>query len=374
MYLNMRISASFVVFHRLLRSGTGVHSSFVVSLKAVPGLSTTDAEHVLRFIASAEELGGDQLFTPELMIELGQLVEADWITYNELDRVRRREIFYVTRPGEDDEEPEVDPNLYWDTVAYLHPICAPPNRGDHNAEKLSDYLSLRELRNSHVYDIWFRPYGVERELSVGLPAPFWHTKVLIFDRGKGPDFTERDRAVLDHLRPHLARLWQAARTRRLLAAALAELDRVEEHDPRGMVLLGPAGEIEFASPPARRLFREYFGPAKAGLLPDALVAWLESESGRPFMQRRADRRLVVRRDGDSLVLEERTEEVPLTARERDVLSWVARGKTNAEIAELLWLAPSTVRKHLENVYAKLGVRTRTAAVARFLGRIDAEAS
>jgi DNA-binding CsgD family transcriptional regulator len=51
-----------------------------------------------------------------------------------------------------------------------------------------------------------------------------------------------------------------------------------------------------------------------------------------------------------------------------------RGKTNADIAGLLWLAPSTVRKHLENVYAKLGVSTRTAAVARFLGLIDSEAS
>ena len=77
---------------------------------------------------------------------------------------------------------------------------------------------------------------------------------------------------------------------------------------------------------------------------------------------------------DSLRLEERQTEVLLTAREREVLTWVARGKTNAEIARLLWLAPSTVRKHLENVYAKLGVNTRTAAVARFLGLIDAEAS
>jgi DNA-binding CsgD family transcriptional regulator len=77
---------------------------------------------------------------------------------------------------------------------------------------------------------------------------------------------------------------------------------------------------------------------------------------------------------DSLRLEERQTEVLLTAREREVLAWVARGKTNAEIARLLWLAPSTVRKHLENVYAKLGVNTRTAAVARFLGLIDAEAS
>jgi DNA-binding CsgD family transcriptional regulator len=77
---------------------------------------------------------------------------------------------------------------------------------------------------------------------------------------------------------------------------------------------------------------------------------------------------------DSLRLEERQTEVLLTAREREVLVWVARGKTNAEIARLLWLAPSTVRKHLENVYAKLGVSTRTAAVARFLGLLDSEAS
>ena len=63
----------------------------------------------------------------------------------------------------------------------------------------------------------------------------------------------------------------------------------------------------------------------------------------------------------------------LTPREREVLAWVARGKRNAEVAELLCLSPGTVRKHLENVYAKLGVNTRTAAVAHFLGLLDAEA-
>ena len=61
----------------------------------------------------------------------------------------------------------------------------------------------------------------------------------------------------------------------------------------------------------------------------------------------------------------------LTAREWEVLEWVAEGKTNKEIARVLWLAPSTVRKHLENVYLKLGVSTRTGAVARALGRADA---
>jgi DNA-binding CsgD family transcriptional regulator len=60
--------------------------------------------------------------------------------------------------------------------------------------------------------------------------------------------------------------------------------------------------------------------------------------------------------------------LPITPREREILEWVERGKTNTEIAQLLWLSPSTVRKHLENVYGKLGVRTRTAAVARLHGR------
>ena len=53
----------------------------------------------------------------------------------------------------------------------------------------------------------------------------------------------------------------------------------------------------------------------------------------------------------------------LTPREAEVVGWVARGKTNAEIGAALYISPQTVRKHLENVFEKLGVRTRTAAAA-----------
>lgn len=54
----------------------------------------------------------------------------------------------------------------------------------------------------------------------------------------------------------------------------------------------------------------------------------------------------------------------LTTRETEILGWVARGKTNQEIAALLIVSPHTVRKHLEHVYEKLRVNSRTAAVAR----------
>ncbi|WP_454719760.1 MULTISPECIES: response regulator [Cupriavidus] len=53
----------------------------------------------------------------------------------------------------------------------------------------------------------------------------------------------------------------------------------------------------------------------------------------------------------------------LTPREAEVMVWVARGKTNRDVAEILGMSPRTVNKHLEHIYEKLGVETRTAAVA-----------
>ncbi len=58
---------------------------------------------------------------------------------------------------------------------------------------------------------------------------------------------------------------------------------------------------------------------------------------------------------------------PLTPREREILTLVAAGKANKEIARELWLSPHTVRSHLEHVFEKLEVRSRSAAVARAFG-------
>jgi DNA-binding CsgD family transcriptional regulator len=54
----------------------------------------------------------------------------------------------------------------------------------------------------------------------------------------------------------------------------------------------------------------------------------------------------------------------LTPREYEIMSHVGSGKTNKEIAQILWVSPNTVRKHLENVFEKLGVSNRTAAASR----------
>jgi DNA-binding CsgD family transcriptional regulator len=54
----------------------------------------------------------------------------------------------------------------------------------------------------------------------------------------------------------------------------------------------------------------------------------------------------------------------LTSREAEVLSWLAQGKTDGEIGTIIGSRPKTVGKHLERIYKKLGVESRTAAVAR----------
>lgn len=54
----------------------------------------------------------------------------------------------------------------------------------------------------------------------------------------------------------------------------------------------------------------------------------------------------------------------LTRRETEVLTWVSDGKTNTEIGAILGTSPRTVQKHLEHIFEKLGVETRTAAAMR----------
>lgn len=60
----------------------------------------------------------------------------------------------------------------------------------------------------------------------------------------------------------------------------------------------------------------------------------------------------------------------LTPRETEVLEWLAKGKTNSEIGIILNISHRTASKHLERIYAKLGVESRTAAVILLLERIQ----
>lgn len=96
------------------------------------------------------------------------------------------------------------------------------------------------------------------------------------------------------------------------------------------------------------------------VVPDELVARLQAH-----LRVARDMNAAMRARSEDAELSAALLPNPLTQREMDVLEWVARGKTNRDVAEILGMSPRTVNKHLEHIYEKLGVETRTAAVAQF---------
>jgi DNA-binding CsgD family transcriptional regulator len=338
-------------------------------------LTARDAERILAFVAEAGALATDEPFTSALLAELGKLVPADFVTYAEQDRVRKCGLVDVHRIDDEGWPPatfrEGGEHDYWKVIAGADPVCNYYNSGHFPALKLSDFLTRREFARTEFAKIWFEPAGINHALDLALPSPPWHTKTLMFHRTRG-DFTERDRLVLDRLQPHLASLWRGARTRRLLAATLAALETSSEERRRkkhAIIVLSGASRIDFASPLARELLAEYLDAQDRTELPAELARWLELGEAT-FSRRRGERTLTVERSGNALLLEERRSSLPLTPRETQIMAWVARGMTNQEIARTLWISPGTVRTHLENTYAKLGVRSRTAAAALFLAALD----
>ena len=83
----------------------------------------------------------------------------------------------------------------------------------------------------------------------------------------------------------------------------------------------------------------------------------------------ADWLIVMREISDDAVVHAIALSFKLTAREAEVLYWVVKGKVNRDIGDILGSSPATVKKHLERVYAKLGVETRTAAAGRAMNPI-----
>ncbi|MBW8758635.1 MAG: response regulator transcription factor [Burkholderiales bacterium] len=79
--------------------------------------------------------------------------------------------------------------------------------------------------------------------------------------------------------------------------------------------------------------------------------------------------LVLTESSNGAAVEALSLQFRLTAREAEVLYWVAQGKTNRDIGDILGTRPRTITKHLEHVFEKLGVETRTAAASRVLGTL-----
>jgi DNA-binding CsgD family transcriptional regulator len=236
----------------------------------------------------------------------------------------------------------------------------------------------------------------EYRIAKGFPGrPGWITTVQL-DRSVR-DFSRRDRLILDVLRPDLD---QSYRNATLVTEGHVKLTQIQDGIDlldRGLVLLKSAGAVQWMSALARRWFASYCwsGHVHEDELPEVVVQWLGWHTDlsacalppprEPLVIPGESAQLVVRsvRRGSSevLLLEEQYRSVPpdalrplgLTRREAEVLAWVAEGKSSGDIATILGTGRRAVEKHLEHIYPKLGVETRTAAPARALALLSSAA-
>jgi len=166
----------------------------------------------------------------------------------------------------------------------------------------------------------------------------------------------------------------SARIRAHLRVARKTTSALAAVDATGMALASfdQDGKLEWATPSARALLDQPSVDTRS-----SLRTWLAGNPAQPLAIDLGCGRLECRSLGRSsrgltlchleAIAEGKTAQqaVELTPRENDVLEWVAKGKTNRDIGDILGMSPRTVNKHLEHIYAKLGVETRTAAVAQF---------
>ncbi len=172
--------------------------------------------------------------------------------------------------------------------------------------KISDFATQSRFRRLGVYNDYYRPLGVNYQIAFELPAKLKNGKAkgklctYVFGRTRG-DFSERDRTLLHLMLPYLAYTYRTLSDR----ARLCQIDSV---------------------------FKKRFDKA----------IWMNEEITIP-----------------SCALDL----FHLTPREREVLEWVAKGKTNREIGIILGVSSRTVQKHLDHLFIKLRVESRMAAAA-----------
>lgn len=207
--------------------------------------------------------------------------------------------------------------------------------------------------------------------------------VAAFDAG-GADY------VTKPIRPQevLARIAAHMQSARLMRQARSALDAFGQAT---LAVQPESGRLVWQTPLARKLLGEYFGIDDDNA-PQAVRAWIaESAKARrdghafpPLTISNGNKRLVftlheragedewllaLREESDTAMIEALQAAFRLTTREAEVLYWVIKGKTSPDIGEILGSSPRTVNKHLEHVFAKLGVENRTAAASVAMARI-----
>jgi DNA-binding CsgD family transcriptional regulator len=235
-------------------------------------ITTRDAAALMEIAYEGATEDGREPFPSRVLAAIARLIPSDaFVGYEEAEFVGGfRVIEEVDVVGGPPTPAMIEILREW---SWQNPMSGHLHAQKHRVLRLSDFLTPRERRTLEFEAMVWRAYGIDDALRVWLPADGNRVRSIYLERS-GKNYSDRERGLLELLRPHLVRMCEAARFRRCINAD------------------------------------------------------------------------------------------ELTPRESEVLGWVAKGKTNPEVGQLLFISAHTVRKHLENIFEKLGVTTRTAAAAQ----------
>jgi DNA-binding CsgD family transcriptional regulator len=343
-----------------------------------------DVRAMLGFIADLASLESLDEFRGGVLPGLRELVPSEIVTYNEVDFPAEQMIFAEDPPG----SVRAGTDEAFVRLGQENPLVMRYQRTrDGRPYKWSDLITRRELHRTELYREIYAGMGVEYQMAFCLPAPPELIIGIALNRGR-TDFSERDRELLNLIRGPMIQAYRTVQRYAEVVDRLAAVERGLASAGVGIVVLERTGSglaPAFVSDEAARGLE--IQPGESAGLPPAVGAWLfERESGdrgarvdrTPLVHVRSDGSSVAvqlmpaRRRGepDTLLVEPAGELVSiptlraagLTEREAEVLRLVALGRSNAEVASSLAVRPRTVDKHLQNIYEKLGARSRTQAV------------
>jgi len=349
-------------------------------------ITSADQRKLSRFVRDLYGLDSLQLILERVAQGLGMLIGADSVFVAKADPKRNRVALLAENVG---------PELYklWPTLVALRhenpAISHHMSHPDGPALMIEDLLPMSEWKKTVVFNEFYSPLGMRERLSLSL----WFSRPditgIVAHRSHGT-FTEHDRSVLNLLRFHVSQTCSNAKVRPPPAFP-SIMQALESLVGGSIIALDWAGKVQFCSNLAQQNLENFFAnerPFHDGM-PLTVKRWALRElarfetdefSMRPPQQlvaRIGERTLYIRiantREGDGCVLLLRAEDPALElaklsyfglgARSTEVLYWLAKGKTNKEIAIILGMATETVKTHLKEIYLRLHIENRATAAS-----------
>jgi len=289
--------------------------------------------------------------------------------------------------------------VIFDRYFHKHPLVR--FHGDNpsgTTRRISDCVDSRTFNDSPLYADYYRRIGINYVMALPLQIDRQYVVSIVFNRCLS-DFADSERALLDAIRQPLSAFYRNLVARQDAGVDLRSIANLATHGGWQMIRVTVGGRILEAAAPALDLLQRFFPHEMSGhasQLPATLSGWLSRSRswglerpamrhGQQFVISRLGSKLTVHvvpdpaDDGTGYLLMKPTRvetsasqlsRLPVTKREREVLAFIAVGKTNAEIATILSISPRTVQKHLEHIFQKLGIETRTAAAVCALTAAD----